>query len=221
MREHGGYFVTFEGCDGCGKTTTLERVFEILREKRLPVKTTREPGGVPIAEQIRNVILDNKNTAMDIKTETLLYAASRRQHLMEKVVPMLNENDLVLSDRFVDSSLVYQGYARGVGVDEVARINEFAIEGLWPDVTYFLDVAPDVCLERLHRDSGHEVNRLDLEKMSFHQKVYEGFKHLAEKYPQRIVTIDGYGSIEEVASKIAADILRRWTEKYSEKVSRS
>lgn len=211
-QKYKGFFVTFEGCDGSGKTTTMERVAEILKEKGLPVSTTREPGGVPIAEQIRNVILDNKNTAMDIKTETLLYAASRRQHLFEKVEPMLNDGKLVLSDRFVDSSLVYQGYARGVGIDEVAKINEFAIDGIWPDVTYFLDVKPKDCLDRIHKDASHEENRLDLEKLSFHEKVYDGFKLLLAKYPQRIVAVDGYRSIEEVANEIAKDIERRWTE---------
>ena len=204
-----GYLITFEGCDGSGKTTVAERTFEILKSNGLDVVSTREPGGVPIAEQIRAVILDGKNTAMDIRTEVLLFAASRRQHLVEKVLPALKAGKIVLSDRFVDSSLAYQGYARGAGIEPVRRINDYAIEGTWPDITYFLDCEPEVCLKRIHSDSAHEENRLDLEKIAFHNRVYEGFKMLAEMFPERIVTIDGHRTIEEEAVEIAADIQKR------------
>ena len=134
-----GQFIAFEGCDGSGKTTVSRAVYERLKEEGYDVIYTREPGGIEISEQIRNVILDPKNVTMDERTEALLYAASRRQHLMEKVLPALEQGKIVLSDRYVLSSLAYQGYARGIGIEEVWRINEFAIEDHMPDHTIFLD----------------------------------------------------------------------------------
>ena len=133
-----GLFITFEGNDGSGKTTISKNIYEKLKKMGYPVIYTREPGGIDIAEQIRNVILNPKNTAMDARCEALLYAASRRQHLVEKVLPALDKGQIVLCDRFLDSSLVYQGIARGIGVQEVYDINAFAIEGHLPDATIFL-----------------------------------------------------------------------------------
>lgn len=204
-----GHFFTFEGCDGSGKTTVMERVYEILTAHGIPAVKTREPGGVPIAEQIRKVILDNGNTAMDIRTEVLLFAASRRQHLVEKVLPALAAGKVVLSDRFVDSSLVYQGYARGAGIERVRDVNDYAIEGLWPEATYFLDCEPQICLARLHADAGHEENRLDMETLQFHSRVYDGFRELVRLYPERVIAIDGRRTIEEEARQIADDVMAR------------
>ena len=135
-----GFFITFEGPDGSGKTTISTKVQQKLVEMGYDAIYTREPGGIEIAEQIRNVILDPKNTAMDPKTEALLYAASRRQHLVEKVIPALEKGQIIICDRFIDSSLAYQGYARHLGIDEVYAINEFAIEGHFPDTTIFLNL---------------------------------------------------------------------------------
>lgn len=210
-----GMFVSFEGVDGSGKTTVMNHVLELLKAKRLPVVGTREPGGDPIAEQIRNVILDNKFTHMDSRTEALLFAASRRQHIVDVLLPLLDKGNLVLSDRFIDSSLAYQGYARGLGIDNVLAINEFATDGLWPEVTYFLDVKPADALKRIALDKGHEENRLDVEKLSFHAKVYEGYKLLVKRFPDRIVTIDGYLLFEKECDTIAADLYKRWTKKNS------
>lgn len=214
-KEFKGFFVTFEGCDGCGKTTVMDRVKAILLKKGYPVVITREPGGVDISEQIRNVILDNKNKNEDLKTEVLLYTASRRQHLVEKLIPLLENGNLVLCDRFVDSSLAYQGYGRGIGFEKVKELNEFVLDGYWPNVTYFLDVKPIDGLRRITKDKTHEENRLDLEKLEFHNKVYEGYKELVKKFPERILVVYGYQEINKEAEGIAKDIEERWMKRNS------
>lgn len=203
-----GLFLTFEGCDGCGKTTVLNRISVLLKEKDIPFLLTREPGGSKIAEEIRNVILDKKNTEMDPRCEALLYAASRRQHLVEIVLPALEKGIHVLSDRYLDSSLAYQGYARGIGMEEVYSINLFAIDGMLPDLTFFLDLPPEEGLARIRKNETREVNRLDLEKENFHKKVYEGYKILLENYPERIVRIDARKTVEEESQEIF-DILAK------------
>ncbi|MEO2077165.1 MAG: dTMP kinase [Bacillus sp. (in: firmicutes)] len=189
-----GMFITFEGPDGAGKTTILSMVANHFKEAMV----TREPGGIDIAEQIRRVILNKENTAMDPRTEALLYAAARRQHLIEKVKPALEEGKIVLCDRFVDSSLAYQGHARNLGIDEVWSINQFAIEELMPQLTIYFDIEPEAGLKRINKNKDREVNRLDLEDLEFHQKVREGYYLLLERFPDRIVKIDASGTVEEV-----------------------
>lgn len=201
-----GIFITVEGPDGSGKTTIIQMLAEKLEKEGYEIVATREPGGIEIAEQIRQVILDPKNTAMDPRTEALLYAAARRQHLAEKVKPALERGKIVLCDRFVDSSLAYQGHARGLGIDEVYSINQFAIESMMPKMTLYFDVAPEVGLERINKNKGREVNRLDLEKLEFHQKVREGYTMIAERFPERIVTIDASKELEEVYVQAEAKI---------------
>ena len=182
-----GQFITFEGPEGAGKTTVIATLHERLEAAGKQVVLTREPGGIRIAEQIRSIILDNDNTEMDAKTEALLYAAARRQHLIEKVIPALNAGAIVLCDRFIDSSLAYQGYARGLGIDEVLLINQFAIENTMPDLTIFFDINPEEGLARIMNNSSREKNRLDKESVAFHDGVYEGYKELLQRYPERIV----------------------------------
>ncbi|MED0774014.1 dTMP kinase [Bacillus siamensis] len=185
-----GLFITFEGPEGAGKTTVLQEVKEILSAKGLPVTATREPGGIDIAEQIREVILNKNNTLMDAKTEALLYAAARRQHLAEKVQPALEEGRIVLCDRFIDSSLAYQGYARGLGIDEVLSINQFAIGDTMPDVTIYFSIDPEEGLKRITSNDSREKNRLDLEALHFHTKVREGYQKVMQLFPERFHTID-------------------------------
>jgi dTMP kinase len=192
-----GLFITFEGPDGAGKTTIINMVAKQFEH----VVITREPGGIDIAEQIRSVILDKKNTAMDSRTEALLYAAARRQHLIEKVKPALDAGRVVLCDRFVDSSLAYQGYARGLGIDQVWKINQFAIEEMMPDLTLYFDIEPEEGLKRINKSKGREINRLDLENLEFHHKVREGYLLLMERFPERIVKIDASGTVDEVFQK--------------------
>lgn len=199
-----GKFVTFEGTEGSGKTSIIAQIETYFKSKGYPVLVTREPGGIRISEKIRDILLDKAHTEMDPRTEALLFAASRRQHLVEKIIPALNEGMLVLCDRFVDSSLVYQGIARGLGVDEVFAINKFAIEDIMPDLTIFIDVTPEVGLARVFRNKGREVNRLDLEKREFHHRIYDGYQRLMREHPDRIRGIAG----ERPITDVAADAIR-------------
>ncbi|OLS34166.1 dTMP kinase [Bacillus sp. MRMR6] len=202
-----GYFITFEGPEGAGKTTIINMVAEYFEEALI----TREPGGIDIAEQIRNVILDKGNTSMDARTEALLYAAARRQHLVEKVKPALEEGKIILCDRFVDSSLAYQGHARGLGIDEVFTINQFAIEQMMPDLTIYFDIEPELGLKRINSNKGREINRLDLEDLEFHSKVREGYKILLDRFPNRMVEIDASESLEMVYKKTIKILERKLT----------
>lgn len=197
-----GLFITLEGGDGSGKTTVMREMEQVLREQGVEFVTTREPGGIEIAEKIRDIILNPQHTAMDARTEALLYAASRRQHLAEKVEPSLDKGITVLCDRFLDSSLAYQGYARGLGMDEVLEINLFATKGRFPDLTFYLDITPEAGLARIASSQSREVNRLDMESLQFHQKVREGYLLIGEMYPERIRIVDASLSKEQVAAEI-------------------
>ena len=202
-------FITIEGTEGSGKTTVAKELAKLLTSNGYEVVHTREPGGTPISESIRNVILDKNNTSMDGRTEALLYAASRRQHLVEKIWPALKEGKIVLCDRFLDSSLAYLGYARGLGYDEVLNINLFATENTYPDLTLFFVIEPEAGLQRIAKNKNREVNRLDLEKLPFHQKVYDAFIELSKKFPERYVTIDASQSLEDVIKDAYNAILER------------
>ena len=202
-------FITIEGPEGSGKTTATNKVIEELSKLGYNVVRTREPGGTPISEQIRNVILDKANTAMDPRTEALLYAAARRQHLVEKVWPLAREGKIVICDRYIDSSLAYQGGARGLGIQNIIDINMFATENTWPDLTLLFDIEPELGLKRIAANASREVNRLDLEKLDFHKKVRETFLELAKDQPNRFVIIDASKSQEEVADAALKAILAR------------
>ena len=191
-------FITFEGPDGAGKSTIIKLVHEKLLQDGFNIVLTREPGGTPIAEKIRDIILDNSNQALDARTEALLYAASRRQHLVEKIWPALKEGKIVLCDRFLDSSLAYQGGGRNLGVENVLNINLFATENTYPDLTLFFDVSPEVGLTRVSKDKKRVADRLDNENENFHDKVYKTFKEIIEQNKNRIVVIDASKSIDEV-----------------------
>lgn len=193
-----GVFITIEGPEGAGKTTILNRLVAKLETEGLKVIQTREPGGIAIAEQIRNVILDKGNTAMDARTEALLYAAARRQHLVEKIRPALKNGYVVLCDRFIDSSLAYQGYARGLGINEVYSINQFAVEDTMPEMTLYFDIEPRLGLERIHKNTDREINRLDLEGIRFHEAVREGYQLLLKKFPERIKLINAAQPVDLV-----------------------
>ena len=194
-----GKFITFEGCEGSGKSTQLKMLSAYLDKTGTPYIMTREPGGSPIAEDIRKIILDGKNTAMCDECEAMLYAASRIQHIREKVLPALEAGKLVICDRYVDSSLAYQGYARGLGLDYVADINKKAFELCTPDLTVFLDISPDKAFERKH---GADVNdRMEAQGLTFHKRVYDGYLALKEKYP-RICAVECLKSAEEVHKSI-------------------
>ena len=192
------YLITLEGVEGSGKSTLIQYLKEFIEGIGKKVIVTREPGGIEISEQIRSVILDTENTRMDGRTEALLYAAARRQHLVERIVPALNEGNVVLCDRFIDSSLAYQGYARGLGIDEVLSINEFAIGSFMPNLTLYLDLDPQIGLSRIRKNKGREVNRLDLEEISFHLKVRDGYEEVIKRFPNRIVRVDANQELDKV-----------------------
>lgn len=197
-------FITFEGPEGSGKTTVLKAVAEKLAQ-HYDVISTREPGGVPTGEEIRKVVLEGNQ--MDIRTEAMLFAASRREHLVEKVMPALRNNQIVLCDRYIDSSLAYQGYARGIGIEEVKALNEFAINGLYPDLTIYLDVSAEVGRERILSNQ-RDQNRLDQEDIDFHEKVIEGYNQVIHNEPERFVQIDADQSIDKVVLAAYQSIIK-------------
>jgi dTMP kinase len=195
-------FITIEGPEGSGKTTACKKLVNKLEAEGFDILYTREPGGSQIAEQIRKIILSTRNTKMNAGTEALLYAAARRQHLVERIKPALADNKIVICDRYIDSSLAYQGFARGLGYQEVLNINLFATEGILPDLTIYFDIDAKKGLERISRDKRREKNRLDLEKIEFHNKVCDGYRQLIKKFPKRIKPIDASQEQDQVYSQL-------------------
>ena len=193
-----GFLISLEGPEGAGKTSVLEALIPVLEDRGVEVLTTREPGGVLIGEKIREVILDPSHTEMDPKTELLLYIASRRQHLVEKVLPALAAGKLVIMDRFIDSSVAYQGFGRGLDIDAIDWLNEFATDGLKPDLTLYFDIEVEEGLARIAANSDREVNRLDMEGLDLHRKVRQGYLSLLEKEADRIVKIDASLPLDQV-----------------------
>ncbi|EFB50632.1 thymidylate kinase [Staphylococcus aureus subsp. aureus D139] len=202
-------FITFEGPEGSGKTTVINEVYHRLA-KDYDVIMTREPGGVPTGEEIRKIVLEGND--MDIRTEAMLFAASRREHLVLKVIPALKEGKVVLCDRYIDSSLAYQGYARGIGVEEVRALNEFAINGLYPDLTIYLNVSAEVGRERIIKNS-RDQNRLDQEDLKFHEKVIEGYQEIIHNESQRFKSVNADQPLENVVEDTYQTII-----KYLEKI---
>lgn len=199
-------FITFEGPDGSGKSTIIQKVYDYLIENNYDVIKTREPGGSPIAEKIRNLILDTENTKMGYRTEALLYAASRAQHVEETILPALNENKIVLCDRFLISSLAYQGVGRDLGIENVRKINEFAINGVFPDFVLFFDVDPITTLKR--KSSLDTADRLEKEGNNFHERVYNGYKEILNS-EKNIEIIDATQSVEDVFNQCIKVLKRR------------
>ena len=193
-----GFLVSLEGPEGAGKTSVLEALIPILEDRGVEVLTTREPGGALIGEKIREVILDPSHTEMDPKTELLLYIASRRQHLVEKVLPALAAGKLVIMDRFIDSSVAYQGFGRDLDIDAIDWLNEFATDGLKPDLTLYFDIEVEEGLARIAANSNREVNRLDMEGLDLHRKVRQGYLSLIEREGNRIEKIDASLPLDQV-----------------------
>ncbi len=195
-------FITFEGGEGTGKTTLIQSI-KLLLSQSHDVITTREPGGSMIAEAIRDIILNPKYTGVTPYTEALLLAAARAQHLDEVVIPALKQNKIVLCDRYIDSSLAYQGYARNLGLDFVLSINKYATFHM-PDLTFYIDLDPEVGMKRIsHRE---KYDRLDQETKDFHRRVREGYQFIAKQYAHRIVTINGNQSIDDIITEMMAII---------------
>ena len=202
-----GKFITFEGCDGCGKSTQLKLLSAYLTENNIPHIFTREPGGGKISEAIREILLSGKNEDMTDECEALLFAAARVQHLHDRVEPALQAGKLVICDRYVDSSLAYQAYARGLGAEFVEKINAFALKNYRPDVTVFIDLTPEAAF--LRKRGADENDRMEKAGMEFHKRVYAGYKAVAEKEPDRVVCVKG----DQTPQGIFADVLKILKEK--------
>ena len=209
-----GILITLEGPDGAGKTSVLKNILPELEKMKQEVVATREPGGVRIAEEIRQIILSTENREIDSKTELMLFAAARRLHMQEKMLPALREGKLVIVDRFIDSSVAYQGYGRGLGVEVVNWLNEFATDGLKPDLTLYFDIDTDLALARIMKNRSEEVNRLDLERAEMHRKVRQGYLEIVAKEPERFVKIDASQSLEKVTTDALTAIKERFNSKF-------
>jgi dTMP kinase len=206
-----GQFISFEGPDGAGKTSVLKAIGEELRVKYGDnLMLTREPGGNKISESIRNIILAPINTEMDVRTEALLYAAARRQHLMETVIPALKAGKLVISDRYVDSSVAYQGGGREIGEQAVWQMNQFAIDGLEPDLTVYLDIESEEGIRRIKTHRTDEINRLDVEALEFHQRVRKSYLNLLEQNPERIKLVDASQPLDKVLQDVKETMLQKY-----------
>lgn len=193
-----GYFISFEGMDGSGKSTQISRIKDYFEENGYEVVLTREPGGTEIGEKIRNIILDPENIGMTGLTEAMLYAASRAQHVEEKIKPAVKSGKIVICDRFLDSSIAYQGFGRGLG-ECISEINRFAVAGCVPDVTFLLKLKPIISGDRI---KNRKKDRIELEASEFHQAVYRGYEELECLYPERIISIDASRSIDEIQQDI-------------------
>ncbi|HHV54143.1 MAG TPA: dTMP kinase [Firmicutes bacterium] len=204
-----GAFITFEGVDGAGKSTQLELLVRALRRAGYPVIASREPGGSPLGEAVRQLLLDPKYTFGSM-TEVLLMAAARAAHVEQVIRPALDRGDFVLVDRYVDSSLAYQGVGLGVGIDPVLRINEFAIQRTWPDLTILLDVPVAVAWERIRTRRGEAASdRLEARGSGYQEKVRTGYLELARRWPERIVVVDARGPVQQVAEQVRVTVHRR------------
>lgn len=199
-----GIFISMEGPDGAGKTTQIELLKTYLENKGYEILITREPGGTKISEAIRSIILDRANVEMDYMTEALLYASARAQLVAEVIKPAVAAGKAVISDRFVDSSAVYQGMARGLGVENIYKINEFAIRDMMPQLTIHLDLPASVGIMRKKNQA--ELDRMELEKAEFHERVAEGYRQLAKMSPERIYTIDATLPVEEIHKLILSKL---------------
>ncbi len=199
-----GYFISFEGIDGSGKSTQIDRLSSFLTGNGYEVVLTREPGGTEIGEKIRNIILDKSNADMSYMTEALLYAASRAQHVSEVIAPAVEAGKIVICDRFVDSSIAYQGAGRQLG-DSVDIINRYAVNGCMPDITFLMKVRPDVSSSRINK---RELDRIEMENAEFYKRVYSGYEKLEREFPGRIIGIDAAGSIKDIENTIISHIKR-------------
>lgn len=209
-----GKFISFEGPDGAGKTSVIKAIVDRLADVNLAnqVVLTREPGGTPIGEAIRDLLLSSKSVDMDGWTEAYLFAASRRQHVVEKIKPALKSNQIVICDRFVDSSVAYQGQGRQLGFDQIWELNQAAVGDCLPDLTFVLDLPIEEGLQRIAQHRTDQINRLDEETLTFHQRVRQGFLKQAQRDPQRIVVVDASQELTAVVKDVWHQMAERWPE---------
>jgi dTMP kinase len=208
-----GYFITFEGVEGCGKTTQIKLLSEYLTERGMSTVLTREPGGCPIADKIRAILLDAENRALSPMAELMLYASARAQHVTEVISPALTDGKIVLCDRFCDATVAYQSFGRGIDRGVIDTLNFHALNGVSPDLTVLVDCDPAIGLERARRrieaSSGPREERFELEALAFHQRVREGYQQLAAAEPERFLIINGSDSIETIFAAISSQVFAR------------
>lgn len=202
-----GIFITMEGPDGAGKSTQIDLLKKYLKDKGYNILLTRDPGGNDISEAIRGIILNKDFTEMGYMTELLLYASARAQLVKENIKPALEAGTAVIADRFVDSSAVYQGIGRGLGIDTVYKVNEFALQGIMPDMTILMDLDAEVGLARKKNQA--ELDRMERESVDFHKKVVAGYRDLADRYPERILKVDAALQVQEIHDIIVANIEKK------------
>ncbi|HJA21872.1 dTMP kinase [Limosilactobacillus panis] len=217
-----GKFISFEGPDGAGKTSVLQQIEHDLEAElgANQVLYTREPGGNPISEQIRQLLFNPANTEMDGRTEALLFAAARRQHIVSEIVPALKADKVILCDRYVDSSIAYQGAGRQLGEEAVWQMNQFAIDGLLPQLTIYLDIESALGLRRIAEHRADQVNRLDKEQLSFHRTVRQAYLRLYHQYPERIKLIDASQPLAKVIADVRQTIHARYPDLFAEESKR-
>ena len=208
-----GYFLAIEGIEGSGKTTQVARLEQLIRATGRNTTVTKEPGGTPLGNRIRAILLDPHEEGMDPYSELFLYAASRRQHVVELIRPSLERGAVVLCDRFTDATLAYQGFGRMIDLDRLRQVNEWATDGIRPDLTVILDISESIGLERA-RTRNVEKNlqgegRLEGEDVRFHRRVREGYLALAEAEPERYAVVDANGSTDEVFERLVATLRER------------
>jgi len=204
-------FITFEGPDGTGKSTQLDKIYSYLVKEKYDVIKTREPGGTKIGDQIRSILLDKKNIDMSLKAEILLYAASRAEHVEKVIKPALNKGQIVLCDRYIDASISYQGYAQDEDITWIKNLNAWATNHLIPDRTYMFDLDPIISKRRL--EERFEFDRIELRDLSFHQKVREGFLQIAETDRSRVMLLNADNTIENLFQLIIKDLLEKIAER--------
>jgi dTMP kinase len=205
-----GLFITIEGIEGSGKTTQIKRLRDFLQSVDATVISTREPGGTPVADRIRDVLLTSHSEKVSDKTELLLYLASRAQHVHSIVKPALYQGITVLCDRFFDATVAYQGYGRGLDIDFLQKLNRYATDGLNPDLTILLDLSAKIGLSRIRNDRKRNLDRLESESIEFHERVRRGYLQIAESEPQRFFVIDGTLEEEEIFRRIKAEVTKRF-----------
>jgi len=196
-----GAFITFEGIDGCGKSTQLELAAERLRKESFPILVTREPGGTAIAEKIREILISPQNSEMVNECELLMYLAARAQHVREKIIPALKQGFIVLCDRFQEATFAYQGFGRNISLDFLKKINSFATGGLMPDLTFIFDISVDLSSARMQK-MNKTKDRLELNDRAFYERISEGYRFLAKSEPQRILLLDGSEQLEKISDQV-------------------
>lgn len=209
---HKGFLITFEGIEGCGKSTQINHLARFLKKEGYTVEKTKEPGGTKVGEAIRRVLLDAKNRDMAPYAELLLYQASRVQLISKVIIPALREGKVVLCDRFIDSTVAYQGHGRGLDLDKIDELNRLATTGVRPDFTIILDIPAEEGLGRIEKrkkSMAEKRDRIEAEELSFHKRVREGYLRLAEKEPDRIIVVSANKSVEEIQKEIRKIVIDR------------